>query len=159
VIGSPDLAASHSVQQLVEVVLDPSEKEARLDALLRRYHASRKNRVLVFVLYKKVRASTLFVRMCILVRVCMFTSLSPSMRVIAVAARVCPCPSVSVVVGGQRARTDVPHMQEADRVERYLQRRGWAAGSIHGDKSQHERTTVLEAYGSTMRTRAIAAAS
>jgi len=51
-IGSEDLVASHSVTQLVEVVED-RQKDARLLDLLKQYHSSRKNRVLVFVLYKK----------------------------------------------------------------------------------------------------------
>ena len=34
-------------------MLDPAVRDGRLDELLRKYHASRKNRVLVFVLYKK----------------------------------------------------------------------------------------------------------
>ena len=34
-------------------MLDPSVRDRRLDELLRRYHASRRNRILVFVLYKK----------------------------------------------------------------------------------------------------------
>ncbi len=34
-------------------VLDPAVRDRRLDELLRKYHASRKNRILVFVLYKK----------------------------------------------------------------------------------------------------------
>ena len=38
--------------QVVEV-LDPAVRDRRLDELLRKYHASRKNRILVFVLYKK----------------------------------------------------------------------------------------------------------
>lgn len=38
--------------QVVEV-LDPAVRDRRLDELLRNYHASRKNRILVFVLYKK----------------------------------------------------------------------------------------------------------
>lgn len=38
--------------QIVEVI-DPMARQDRLDALLKKYHASRKNRVLVFVLYKK----------------------------------------------------------------------------------------------------------
>ena len=38
--------------QIVEVI-DPMVRQDRLDALLKKYHASRKNRVLVFVLYKK----------------------------------------------------------------------------------------------------------
>ena len=51
-IGSAELSASHSVKQIVEV-LEHTARDARLEALLRQYHSSRKNRVLVFVLYKK----------------------------------------------------------------------------------------------------------
>jgi len=51
-VGSEGLSAARSVSQTVEVI-DPKEKDARLDAVLRKYHASRKNRVLIFVLYKK----------------------------------------------------------------------------------------------------------
>ncbi|KAF0692192.1 Aste57867_16705 [Aphanomyces stellatus] len=51
-IGSDDLAASANVTQIVEVV-DEFGRDAKIDGLLRKYHASRKNRVLVFVLYKK----------------------------------------------------------------------------------------------------------
>ncbi|ORX68063.1 DEAD-domain-containing protein [Basidiobolus meristosporus CBS 931.73] len=52
-IGSDDLAVSHNVTQIVEVIDDPRQKERRLHELLQKYHKSRKNRVLVFVLYKK----------------------------------------------------------------------------------------------------------
>jgi superfamily II DNA/RNA helicase len=41
--------------QIVEVI-DPAARDRRLDELLRKYHGSRKNRVLVFVLYKKEAA-------------------------------------------------------------------------------------------------------
>ncbi|KAG9294170.1 hypothetical protein G9A89_021529 [Geosiphon pyriformis] len=51
-IGSPDLAANNNVTQIVEV-LDPKSKDRRLSQLLQDYHSSRKNRVLVFALYKK----------------------------------------------------------------------------------------------------------
>eukprot|EP01087_Luapelamoeba_hula_P008778 TRINITY_DN221_c0_g1_i1.p1 TRINITY_DN221_c0_g1~~TRINITY_DN221_c0_g1_i1.p1 ORF type:complete len:594 (-),score=127.11 TRINITY_DN221_c0_g1_i1:23-1699(-) len=51
-IGSEDLVASHSVTQIVEVV-DERQKDSRLLDLLRQYHSSRTNRILVFVLYKK----------------------------------------------------------------------------------------------------------
>ena len=51
-VGSLDLAANRNVSQLVEVV-DPSSKEQRLLQLLKEYHASRSNRVLIFALYKK----------------------------------------------------------------------------------------------------------
>lgn len=51
-IGGTDLAASHSVTQIVEVVMEPRDRDALLLKLLAKYHASRKNRVLVFVLYK-----------------------------------------------------------------------------------------------------------
>uniref|UniRef100_A0A1D2AAX4 RNA helicase n=1 Tax=Auxenochlorella protothecoides TaxID=3075 RepID=A0A1D2AAX4_AUXPR len=52
IIGSQDLAASHSVKQIVEVI-DAPARDARLHALLQQYHGSRTNRVIVFVLYKK----------------------------------------------------------------------------------------------------------
>ena len=41
--------------QTVEVV-DQQQKESRLPQLLQKYHSSRKNRVLVFALYKKEAA-------------------------------------------------------------------------------------------------------
>ncbi|GLJ12247.1 hypothetical protein SUGI_0187280 [Cryptomeria japonica] len=52
VVGSQDLAANHDVMQIVEV-LDDRVKDTRLVSLLEKYHKSRRNRVLVFVLYKK----------------------------------------------------------------------------------------------------------
>ncbi|KAI3453858.1 hypothetical protein Pfo_010521 [Paulownia fortunei] len=52
VVGSEDLAANHDVMQIVEV-LDDRARDERLQILLEKYHKSRKNRVLVFVLYKK----------------------------------------------------------------------------------------------------------
>ncbi|KAK2995036.1 hypothetical protein RJ640_024479 [Escallonia rubra] len=52
VVGSEDLAANHDVMQIVEV-LDDRARDERLVTLLEKYHKSRKNRVLVFVLYKK----------------------------------------------------------------------------------------------------------
>lgn len=55
VVGSEDLAANHDVMQIVEV-LDDRARDARLMALLEKYHKSQKNRVLVFVLYKKEAA-------------------------------------------------------------------------------------------------------
>jgi ATP-dependent RNA helicase DBP3 len=55
IVGSTNLAASHTVTQVVEVV-DPKDKESRLHSLLCNYHKSRKNRVLVFCLYKKEAA-------------------------------------------------------------------------------------------------------
>ncbi|XP_004512453.1 DEAD-box ATP-dependent RNA helicase 5 [Cicer arietinum] len=51
VVGSEDLAANHDVMQIVEV-LDERARDKRLVALLEKYHKSKKNRVLVFVLYK-----------------------------------------------------------------------------------------------------------
>eukprot|EP00891_Asterochloris_glomerata_P007590 jgi/Astpho2/7590/fgenesh1_pm.00115_%23_8_t len=54
-IGSQDLSASHSVTQVVEVI-DPRQRDSRLDELLHKYHSSRKNRVIIFVLYKKEAA-------------------------------------------------------------------------------------------------------
>jgi hypothetical protein len=55
-VGSTELTANHRVQQIVEV-LEPDRKDAKLLQLLAKYHSSRKNRVLVFALYKKVRAA------------------------------------------------------------------------------------------------------
>mmetsp|Transcript_27015 Transcript_27015/g.73020 ORF Transcript_27015/g.73020 Transcript_27015/m.73020 type:complete len:598 (+) Transcript_27015:3277-5070(+) len=52
VIGSQDLAASHSITQHVEVI-DPAARDDRLLQLLRQYHSSRTNRIIIFVLYKK----------------------------------------------------------------------------------------------------------
>lgn len=54
-IGSQDLAASHSVKQVVEV-LDGAARDGRLIELLKKYHSSRTNRVIVFALYKKEAA-------------------------------------------------------------------------------------------------------
>ena len=51
-VGSPELSANHRVKQIVECV-EAHEKEKRLLALLKQYHASRSNRILIFVLYKK----------------------------------------------------------------------------------------------------------
>jgi len=51
-IGSEDLSANHNVTQIVEVI-DEFARDARLDQLLKQYHKSRSNRVLIFVLYKK----------------------------------------------------------------------------------------------------------
>ncbi|CAK4623202.1 hypothetical protein LEN26_009249 [Aphanomyces euteiches] len=51
-IGSDELAASANVTQIVEVV-DEFSRDGKIDGLLKKYHSSRKNRVLVFVLYKK----------------------------------------------------------------------------------------------------------
>ncbi|XP_055820997.1 DEAD-box ATP-dependent RNA helicase 5 [Solanum dulcamara] len=87
VVGSEDLAANHDVMQIVEVLEDRARDE-RLQCLLEKYHKSRRNRVLVFVLYKK----------------------------------------------------------EASRVEMMLQKRGWKAVSISGDKQQHARTKALSLF-------------
>jgi ATP-dependent RNA helicase DBP3 len=51
-IGSQDLAASHSVTQQVEVV-EGNARDERLLSLLAQHHKSRKNRIIIFVLYKK----------------------------------------------------------------------------------------------------------
>ena len=42
-------------RQVVEVI-DPAARDRRLEELLRQYHSSRANRVLVFALYKKEAA-------------------------------------------------------------------------------------------------------
>eukprot|EP01118_Nematostelium_gracile_P014071 TRINITY_DN5414_c0_g1_i1.p1 TRINITY_DN5414_c0_g1~~TRINITY_DN5414_c0_g1_i1.p1 ORF type:complete len:610 (-),score=193.78 TRINITY_DN5414_c0_g1_i1:24-1853(-) len=51
-IGSADLSANHKVTQIVEVI-DQFARDNRLDQLLKQYHKSRTNRILIFVLYKK----------------------------------------------------------------------------------------------------------
>lgn len=51
-VGSDDLAASQNVQQIVQVVPNARDKQTKLLELLRKIH-NRKNRVLVFALYKK----------------------------------------------------------------------------------------------------------
>lgn len=52
-IGSDELAASQNVKQIVEVLDDPRSKTRKLMDLLKKIHASRSNRVLIFALYKK----------------------------------------------------------------------------------------------------------
>ncbi|TPX69140.1 hypothetical protein SpCBS45565_g02639 [Spizellomyces sp. 'palustris'] len=54
-VGSQKLSANSSIEQRVEVV-DTHNKESRLIELLRRYHKSRENRILIFALYKKEAA-------------------------------------------------------------------------------------------------------
>jgi len=54
-IGSEDLAAGTRIHQIVEVVEDRA-REGKLVKLLNKYHSSRTNRVLIFVLYKKEAA-------------------------------------------------------------------------------------------------------
>ncbi|KAJ3000378.1 RNA-dependent ATPase [Globomyces sp. JEL0801] len=54
-VGSTDLSANKSIEQRVEV-MDPNSKETRLLQLLKDYHKSRKNRILIFALYKKEAA-------------------------------------------------------------------------------------------------------
>jgi ATP-dependent RNA helicase DBP3 len=52
VVGSTDLAANHRVTQIVECV-EQHDKNKKLFQLLEKYHASKTNRILIFVLYKK----------------------------------------------------------------------------------------------------------
>ncbi|KAJ1638556.1 P-loop containing nucleoside triphosphate hydrolase protein [Pavlovales sp. CCMP2436] len=54
-VGSTELTANHRVQQIVEVI-EPERKDSRLLQMLKQYHSSRTNRVLVFALYKKEAA-------------------------------------------------------------------------------------------------------
>ena len=54
-IGSDDLAAGTRIKQIVEVIEDRA-RESRLTQLLKNYHSDRKNRILIFVLYKKEAA-------------------------------------------------------------------------------------------------------
>lgn len=86
-IGSLDLAANRRVKQIVEVV-DGKQKDAKLRDLLKMYHSSGTNKIIIFVLYKK----------------------------------------------------------EAARVEDMLRQRGFNAQGIHSDKSQQDRTRVLDSF-------------
>jgi len=54
-IGSDDLAAGTRIKQIVEVIEDRA-REGKLTQLLKKYHSDRKNRILIFVLYKKEAA-------------------------------------------------------------------------------------------------------
>jgi len=51
-IGSEDLAAGSNITQHVEVIEDQA-RTARLLQLLKEHHSSKKNRIIIFVLYKK----------------------------------------------------------------------------------------------------------
>jgi ATP-dependent RNA helicase DBP3 len=51
-IGSDELSANHRVTQIVDCI-SYFEKDRKLSSLLEKYHVSRKNRILIFVLYKK----------------------------------------------------------------------------------------------------------
>ncbi len=51
-VGSEELSANHRVTQIVECV-QFFEKDRKLFGLLEKYHSSRKNKILIFVLYKK----------------------------------------------------------------------------------------------------------
>ena len=53
-IGSDDLSACNRVTQIVEIV-DQRDKDRKLEQLLKKYH-DRKNRILIFCLYKKEAA-------------------------------------------------------------------------------------------------------
>lgn len=54
-IGSQDLSANQNVEQIVEV-MDIKDKDRRLQDLLTKYHSSKKNRIIIFALYKKEAA-------------------------------------------------------------------------------------------------------
>ena len=54
-VGSDELSANHRVTQIVECV-QAFEKDKKLTHLLESYHKTRKNRILIFVLYKKEAA-------------------------------------------------------------------------------------------------------
>ncbi|KAJ3002234.1 UNVERIFIED_CONTAM: RNA-dependent ATPase [Siphonaria sp. JEL0065] len=55
-VGSKDLSANTSIEQRVEVLADNRAKEGKLIQLLKDYHKSRKNRIMIFALYKKEAA-------------------------------------------------------------------------------------------------------
>ncbi|KAJ3082554.1 RNA-dependent ATPase [Rhizoclosmatium hyalinum] len=55
-VGSKDLSANQNIEQRVEVLADNRAKESKLLTLLKDYHKSRKNRIMIFALYKKEAA-------------------------------------------------------------------------------------------------------
>jgi superfamily II DNA/RNA helicase len=103
--------------------MDPDARERALLGLLTKYHSSRTNRVLVFVLYKKeadrVQVRT-FERCVRTLLAYMGTPLAPH----------------------------APHSFRTvrRRVQRTLSARGWACGAIHGDMTQEARSRSLEAF-------------
>jgi ATP-dependent RNA helicase DBP3 len=140
-IGSQDLAASHSVEQTVEVV-EEYNREARLAALLSKHHASRKNRIIIFVLYKKVRLQ---------LEPCHFVQRRrPLMFHGAYRTTLDSCRSIAVcyqlVVGMCVDRTD--GIQEAPRIEQFLQRKGFKAAAVHGDVAQQARNHAVAQFKS-----------
>eukprot|EP01038_Epipyxis_sp_PR26KG_P009905 gene9905-13325_t len=86
-VGSTELSANHRVTQIVEC-LQQHEKDKKLFGLLEKYHKSRSNRILIFVLYKK----------------------------------------------------------EAVNLQYTIANKGYKVTSIHGDRSQAERTAALEEF-------------
>jgi len=52
VIGADQLAANHNIRQIVEVI-ESDERANRLLELLKEYHHSKKNKIIIFVLYKR----------------------------------------------------------------------------------------------------------
>jgi ATP-dependent RNA helicase DBP3 len=52
-IGTAELSANQKITQYVEVIETEREKDQKLLELLRDYHKSKKNRILIFVLYKR----------------------------------------------------------------------------------------------------------
>mmetsp|Transcript_30050 Transcript_30050/g.28720 ORF Transcript_30050/g.28720 Transcript_30050/m.28720 type:complete len:579 (+) Transcript_30050:96-1832(+) len=53
IVGGEELNANHMVTQIVECIEGGYAKDKKLLTLLDQYHKSRKNRILIFVLYKK----------------------------------------------------------------------------------------------------------
>ncbi|RKP19192.1 DEAD-domain-containing protein, partial [Rozella allomycis CSF55] len=52
-IGFDELTSNTNVTQIVEVIQEPRDRDNKLISLLKKYHSSRSNRVIVFALYKK----------------------------------------------------------------------------------------------------------
>jgi len=52
-IGTAELSANQKITQYVEVIETDREKDSKLLSLLKDYHKSKKNRILIFILYKK----------------------------------------------------------------------------------------------------------
>ena len=128
--------------QTVEVI-NPRDRDRRLEQLLRKYHSSRRNRVIVFVLYKKVigRPVTLWCRMSTKFRRPNTTLLlQTNLLVQTLHFWLVRLRQVMGVLSSS------VHKQEAARVESQLQRAGWKAAAVHGDASQQQRTRAVEQF-------------
>eukprot|EP00798_Chlamydomonas_sp_ICE-L_P032483 gene32483-17723_t len=123
-VGSQDLAASHTISQTVEVV-ELHARNERLCVLLDKYHKSRENRIIIFVLYKKEAPQV--------ERLLQARGFKLNMYYKSREERIIIC---------------VLYKKEAPQVEQLLQARGFKCASIHGDISQPMRQQAVEQFKS-----------